>query len=147
MWVKKDPTRFPRMQSIEADGRRKTLDAVTPLFMRCAEADAKVFGKLLEHVKEIDADRSTVLILQIDNECEVLGDSRDRCALAEAAFSEPVRESLLHHLAKKPHSESSKRFLNVHFGRDHHWEELFGVEAPADKMFMAFHSRGTLKRS
>ena len=138
-WVKKNSKRFPRARSIEAGGSRTILDVVTPLSMECAEADAKAFGKLLAYLKDFDADQSTVLMVQVENEPGVLGDSRDRSSLAETAFREPVPESLLRHLADNPHPQFAKRFSNVPKGGRHSWEEAFGPGAPADEVFMAFH--------
>ncbi|UPK90813.1 hypothetical protein LCI18_001748 [Fusarium solani-melongenae] len=138
-WVKRDSKRFPRAWSIEAGGSRNILDAVTPLSMECAEAEAMAFGKLMSHLEDFDADHSTVLMVQVENEPGILGDSRDRSSLAEAAFKDPVPESLLRHLADNPHPEFAKRFPNVPKGGQHSWEEAFGTGAPADEVFMAFH--------
>ncbi|KAH6879885.1 glycoside hydrolase superfamily [Thelonectria olida] len=138
-WVKKDAKRFPRVRSIEAGGGRKILDVITPLSMECAEADAKAFGKLMSHLEDFDADHSTVLMIQVQNESGILGDSRDRSSLAEAAFKEPVPEPLLRHLADNPHPQFAKRFPNIPQSGRHSWEEVFGAGAPADEMFMAFH--------
>ncbi|KAH6995477.1 glycoside hydrolase superfamily [Ilyonectria sp. MPI-CAGE-AT-0026] len=138
-WVKKNSERFPRARSIEAGGGRNILDVITPLSEQCAEADAKAFGKLLTHLKDFDADHSTVLMVQVENEPGILGDSRDRSSLAEAVFREPVPESLLHHLADNPHPQFSKRFPNIPTSGRHSWEEAFGPGAPADEVFMAFH--------
>ncbi|KAL2828578.1 glycoside hydrolase superfamily [Aspergillus pseudoustus] len=138
-WVKMDTERFPRVLSIEPGGGRKVLDTITPLSKEGAEADARAFGKLLEHLKDFDADHSTVLMIQVENEPGILGDSRDRSSLAEAAFREPVPESLLRHLADNPHPQFAKRFPNVPKDGEHSWEGAFGAGAPADEVFMAFH--------
>ncbi|KNB20343.1 hypothetical protein FOXG_17401 [Fusarium oxysporum f. sp. lycopersici 4287] len=95
-WVKTDSKRFPRVRSIEAGGNRKILDIITPLSVECAEADAKAFGTLMSHIRELDEAYSTVLMVQVQNESGMLGDSRDRSPIAEAAFKEPVPEELLH---------------------------------------------------
>ena len=138
-WVKQDSKRFPRAWKIEAGGRRRILDVVTPFSTACLEADAKAFGSLMAHLKEFDADHSTVLMVQVQNEPGILGDSRDRSSLAEAAFREPVPESLLHHLAENPHPQFLKRFPNIPKNGRYSWEEVFGLGEPADEMFMAFH--------
>ncbi|KAL2859202.1 glycoside hydrolase superfamily [Aspergillus pseudodeflectus] len=94
-------------------GGQKILNTITPLSTECAEADARAFGKLLQHLKDFDADHSTILMIQVENEPGILGDSRDRSFLAEAAFREPVPEPLLRHLADNPHLLFAKRFPNV----------------------------------
>ncbi|KAM0490080.1 hypothetical protein ACHAP8_011906 [Fusarium lateritium] len=139
-WVKKDVKRFPRVQSIEAGGGRNVLDAVTPFSLECVKADAKAFGKLLAHVRDFDSDHSTVLMVQIENEPGILGDSRDRSPLAEAAFKEPVPESLLRYLANnQQHPRFAKQFPNIPKDGKHTWEEAFGPGPLADEAFMAFH--------
>ncbi|KAH6951241.1 glycoside hydrolase superfamily [Ilyonectria sp. MPI-CAGE-AT-0026] len=139
-WVKTNSKRFPRVRAVDADGNRKILDIISPLSTECADADAKAFGMLLAHLKEFDGDYSTVLMVQVENETGILGDSRDRSPLAEAAWEEPVPETLLAHLAENPHPQFVKRFpTGIHKSGKHSWEEVFGVGAPADEMFMAFH--------
>ena len=138
-WVKKNTRRFPRAQSLEAGGVRKLLDVVTPLSEECAEADARAFAELLKHLKEFDAEHSTVLMFQVENEPGILGDSRDRSPLAEAAFKEPVPTALLRHLSRNQHPQFTKRFPVVPADGDHSWEAAFGGGAAADEVFMAYH--------
>jgi hypothetical protein len=45
--------------------------------MECAEADARAFAKLLQRLKDFDADHSTVLMIQVENKCRIQGNSRD----------------------------------------------------------------------
>ncbi|CAH0057189.1 unnamed protein product [Clonostachys solani] len=138
-WVKKDSGRFPRARSVDEHGNRAILDAISPLSRECAEADSRAFGALLAHIKDFDQHHSTVLMAQVENETGILGDSRDRSTLAEAAWEEPVPEALLAHLAENPHPKFAKRFPSIHRSGKHSWEEVFGPGAPADEMFMAFH--------
>ncbi|KAJ6077073.1 uncharacterized protein N7446_000009 [Penicillium canescens] len=138
-WVKQDSKRFPRARSIKAGGGRNILDVVTPFSKECMEADAKAFGVLLAHLRVFDIDHSTVVMIQVENEPGILGDSRDRSSLAEAAFRDPVPETLLHHLADNQHPQFTKRFSNVPQGGRHSWEEAFGPGEAADEVFMAFH--------
>lgn len=139
-WVKRDSERFPRVRSIEAGGAFKILDVVSPLSEECVNADANAFGMMLAHLKEFDADHSTVVMVQVENEVGILGDSRDRSALAEAAFGEPVPEALLRYLASdETHSRFKARFPNIRKDGEHSWDEVFGAGEPADEAFMAYH--------
>jgi hypothetical protein len=65
------------------------------------EADARAFGALMAHIKEIDEKHPAVLIVQVENEVGLLGDSRDGNALAEAVFAEPVPEDLVSFLTEE----------------------------------------------
>ncbi|KAH6879852.1 glycoside hydrolase superfamily [Thelonectria olida] len=60
----------------EHRGGRHNLDMITPLSTECAEADAKAFGKLLAHIEDFDAEYSTVIMVQVENESGMLGGSR-----------------------------------------------------------------------
>ena len=52
----------------------------------------------MRHLHEVDSSDHTVIMLQVENEVGVLGDSRDRSALADRAFAGPVPRGLIDHL-------------------------------------------------
>jgi len=60
-------------------------------------ADAKAFRALMRHIREVDP-KHTVIMMQVENETGLLGDSRDRSPLAEAAWSKPVPAELMNYL-------------------------------------------------
>ena len=91
VWVKRDTRRFPRVRLQNGE----TPEVLTPLSLASADADARAFGALLKHVREIDARDHTVLMVQVENEVGVLNDSRDRSALADEDFSKPVPAELM----------------------------------------------------
>ncbi|HEY0661173.1 MAG TPA: beta-galactosidase, partial [Lysobacter sp.] len=62
-WVKLDNKRFPRV--ITADGR--TLNSLSPLAKATLEADRKAFVQLMRHLKQVDPQR-TVIMIQPENE-------------------------------------------------------------------------------
>ncbi|KAI6780229.1 uncharacterized protein J7T54_003008 [Emericellopsis cladophorae] len=107
------------------------------------EADARAFSTLMRHIKEIDAAHSTVLMIQVQNECRVLGDSRDRSKLAEKVFAQPVPLDLLGHLAGKQHLNPKfekrwPRFRNtVSLDVGKTWQQVFGKGNATDGLFMA----------
>ncbi|KAG7416721.1 hypothetical protein Forpi1262_v016771 [Fusarium oxysporum f. sp. raphani] len=143
-WVKTNPSRFPRVQILDENRRLKVIDTISPLCEAACEADAKAFSALMGHIKEIDAAHSTVLMIQVENECGILGDSRDRSWLADKAFRQPVPCELLAHLAGKQqlHPEFEKRWPglrgNIAPGDGKTWEQVFGTGNTADEMFMAY---------
>ncbi len=67
------------------------------------EADTKAFAALMQHVKEIDEAYSTVIMVQVENEVGLLGDSRDGSSAANKRFSEAVPGPLIDHLLKSKH--------------------------------------------
>jgi hypothetical protein len=157
-WVKRDFGRFPRVRILGGDASSsssssppplKTVEVLSPFSQATWEADGRAFAALLQHVRDIDEEHSTVLMVQVKNECGVLGDSRDRSRLAEEAFAKPVPHSLLQYLAGKEeeeeegklHPQFEKRFPGLRSAvldrGVQSWEEVFGQGELADEMLMA----------
>ncbi|KAF7133599.1 hypothetical protein CNMCM5793_004728 [Aspergillus hiratsukae] len=136
-WVKKDVKRFPRVHVLEAGGKRRTLELVSPFSDAACQADSRAFSKLMAHLKEIDQQHSTVLMVQVENETGLLGDSRDRSSIANKAFSEPIPSDLLEHLRRiDPHPEFTSRIPSIPSG-ELIWTAAFGTGTLADELFMA----------
>ncbi|KAI4913519.1 hypothetical protein J4E90_005236 [Alternaria incomplexa] len=142
-WVKRDVNRFPRVHALEAGGKRRTVELISPFCEAAWTADAKAFAKLMGHLKEFDGQHSTVIMMQVQNETGLMGDSRDRSKIAETKFQEPVPKALLQHLQSKTHElhpEFKKRFdITTAKAGETSWTELFGANdiINADEMFMA----------
>lgn len=138
-WVKRDVKRFPRVQVLEAGGVKRTVEMVTPLCDAACEADSRAFAALMRHLAEVDAEHNTVLMVQVENETGLLGDSRDRSRRAEKAFAEPIPVDLLEHLGKTDcHSQFKKRFPNAPTSGSHSWNAVFGSGHAANEAFMAY---------
>lgn len=106
------------------------------------KSDAKAFSKLMSHVKEIDEKHSTVIMVQVENETGLLGDSRDRSAAAEKRFNEPVPAKLLEVLNAerknlRPELEENLGKLSTNLKGS--WPEIFGYSRQTDELFMAYH--------
>ena len=52
----------------------------------------------MRHVKEVDGQQHTVLMIQVENEVNMEGDSRDRSPAANKAFAGPVPKELMDYL-------------------------------------------------
>ena len=115
IWVKKDTHRFPRAL-IEGG---KTIEVLSTLAPANWQADAKAFGALMRHIREVDGDAHTVLMMQVENEVGVLGDSRDRSDAATQAFLQAVPQKL----GRKPGT----------------WQQVFGAGPNTDEKFMAWN--------
>ncbi|KAK6067391.1 hypothetical protein SCUP234_11645 [Seiridium cupressi] len=145
-WVKKDVKRFLRVHVLEAGGVKRTVEMVSPLSEECCKADAKAFAALMQHLKEFDSEENTVIMVQVENEPGLLGDSRDRSQVAENAFKEPVPTSLLKHLTTTElHPRFKERFADkLPSAKDAEskiftWESIFGAGISANEAFMAHH--------
>jgi hypothetical protein len=143
--VKTDPKRFPRAELRKAGGVIEIADVLSLFHKQSVEADAKAFRKLLAHVKEVDEDYSTVLMVQVENEVGLLFDSRDGSAEANKVFSEAVPPELLRFLSNdynQLHADlkaNLQTFVARSKPQSGTWEEVFGVSSRTDELFMAYH--------
>lgn len=137
-WVKRDTKRFPRVQALEAGGVKRTLEMVSPLCQEAWEADSRAFAALMRHLAEVDSEHNTVLMVQVENETGLLGDSRDRSHRAQKAFQEPIPEALLQYLSTTDlHPRLKKRVSRFPASGSHTWTSIFGNGPAADEAFMA----------
>jgi hypothetical protein len=142
-WVKRDVKRFPRVHIVEAGNRRRTVELLSPFSENCWTADAKAFGMLMAHLREFDAQHSTVVMVQVENETGLLGDYRDRSKAAEREYSKAVPEGLLKHLQAKYtslHPDFTRRFPHLRStSTKASWKKVFAStsEINAEEIFMA----------
>jgi beta-galactosidase GanA len=137
VWVKEDSRRFTREV---VNGRE--VEILSPLCASTEEADSRAFAALMRHIKEKDSSEHTVLMMQVENEVGVLGDSRDRSEAAEKAFAAPVPEQLTAYLA----AHRDALYPDLHdlwvangAKTSGTWSEVFGDTERADEIFMAWH--------
>jgi hypothetical protein len=137
-WVKADQQRFPRVQM--KGGR--TLEILSTLSAANREADARAFAALMRHIRQVDSAQRTVIMVQLENEVGVLGDSRDRSAAANEAFAGPVPAELLEYLRKHRDTllpEFRKVWEAAGSKTSGAWDEVFGGGPAADEIFMAWN--------
>jgi beta-galactosidase GanA len=90
-WVKFDNRRFPRM----LDQNGKPGYALSPFSPATLAADRRAFVALMAHIKQIDAARQTVIMVQVENEVGTYGLVRDYAPAAQQAFAAPVPAAVL----------------------------------------------------
>ena len=138
VWVKKDYKRFPRVRVRNGE----TIEVLSTLAEANWKADAKAYAALMRHIREVDGADHTVIMMQVENEVGVLGDSRDRNALANEAFARPVPRELMEYLQKNKNellAEVKKRWESAGFKTAGTWEEVFGAGPETDEIFMAWN--------
>jgi hypothetical protein len=144
-WIKKDPERFPRAKLRGTGGVSITADILTLFGSEAQKADAKAFKELMRHLREIDGDHSTVIMVQVENEVGLLGDSRDRSDLAEARWNSALPADMHDFLGKDWSGFTSAfqrnlgelRQQSLHKGMT--WADLSGKSERIDELFMAYH--------
>ena len=137
-WVKRNYHRFPRVQV----GQGQTVEILSTLATETRDADAKAFSALMRHLKEIDGREHTVIMIQIQNEVGVLGDSRDRSVVANEAFAGPVPPKLMAHLQQHQSElgpDLTQRWQANDLKDEGTWEQVFGSGLETDELFMAWH--------
>ncbi|KAK5136541.1 hypothetical protein LTR08_002885 [Meristemomyces frigidus] len=141
-WMKTDQKRFPRAKLRQAHGELKTGDVLSIFHTAAQEADVKAFTKLMEHVKDIDEKHSTILMVQVENETGLLGDSRDGGPAAEKRFNEPVPSDVLKMLNAERENlrpELQQTLRNFSKSSKGSWPEVFGQSRQTDELFMAYY--------
>ncbi|HEV2654903.1 MAG TPA: DUF5597 domain-containing protein [Ktedonobacteraceae bacterium] len=137
-WVKKDYRRFPRVKIKNG----QTIEVLSTLAEANWQADARAFAALMRHIREVDSDHHTVIMVQVENEVGVLGDSRDRSDMANSAFAASVPQTLIDELLSHQHELSDEllqRWEASGFNSLGSWEELFGAGPETDEFFMAWN--------
>jgi len=95
-WVKKDQDRFPKIK----DNKGKSHEILSPFSENNLQADINAFKALMKHIKEIDADENTVIMIQVENELGMLPTARDYHPKANKKFLENVPTELMDYLEK-----------------------------------------------
>jgi beta-galactosidase GanA len=145
-WVRADIDRFPRA-AVQADKKQAfTYPGAMPkpvlsvFGLELLDADRRAFVRFVEHLAAADPDHVVVMV-QVENEVGLLGDSRDRSPEAEAVWEEPVPQQLIDHLVA--HRGELRRELAALWDRAGNprsgtWSEVFGDDWQADEVFMAW---------
>ncbi len=137
LWVKKDTKRFPRVVA-----RGDEVEVLSPQGAATEQADSRAFAALMRHIKEVDSNDHTVLMMQLENEVGVLGDSRDHSDAANKAFAGTVPAELTAYL-KAHHDTLYPRLRELWDANGDQtsgtWAEVFGDSPRADEIFMAWH--------
>jgi hypothetical protein len=116
-WVKLDTTKYPRV--IRENGQ--PIDVLSANALANLEADKNAFVALMRHLKTIDGEQHTVLLIQVENESGNIGSVRDFSPLAQKQFAEAVPAELVRAFKKQPGT----------------WAQVFPGEA--DEYFQAYY--------
>ena len=138
VWVKTNQQRFPLVQ----DEAGKGLPTLSTLSDANRDADSQAFAALMKHIREVDGEAHTVIMVQVENEVGVLGPSRDRSRIANSAFAAPVPKQFMDYLQKHKDTlipELHKRWEASGFKTAGNWEEVFGAGMETDELFMAWN--------
>lgn len=63
------------------------LNTISPLCRAAVERDANAFSAVMKRIRELDGEKSTVIMMQVENEIGLLGTARDYSDAANRAFA------------------------------------------------------------
>lgn len=120
LWVKENTKRFPR--SLTENG--KPLEICSAFDNNILQADKRAFCELMKHIKAVDSQENTVIMMQVENEIGMLESARDHSPLAEKAYKQAVPSELIKAL------KLTKKGT---------WAQVFGTDRYADEKFQAYY--------
>ena len=88
-WLKRDPSTYKRV--IGALGQEMWI--ISPLCNAARDADARAFRAVMEHIRSIDEQDRTVIMMQVENETGLIGTDRDYSEEATRVFAARSRRS------------------------------------------------------
>ena len=131
-WVKTDLVRFPRAE-VEAHRRIEHLSPFSPESVR---ADSTAFAAFMERLA-VSEHSDVVILVQVENEPGLLGDSRDRSRLASARHESLVPRDVIEVVAANPQMPAHDEWTARGSLAEGTWAEVFGKSDTVDELFMA----------
>ena len=145
-WVKRDIQRFQRAQLVHGETKsyhemgfmKVSYYTLSYLCHEAREADAKAFGKLMAHIREMDEAVGTVIGVQVENETGLAGSAREHSEMADEAFAEDVPESFIQWMREHTDTMYPDVREAVEQGkRRGSWSDVFGPVA--EEVFSAYY--------
>ena len=135
-WFKRDVKRFPRAHTPEG----KPVEEASSLSRNVLEADKRAFCRIMEHLRDHDAQEQTVIMVQVENEMGMIEVPRDYSDDATRMYRSAVPQQLTAYLAK--HQKSLHPYLKEKLqpqakaGAD--WAQLFGDDIYTEEIFQTW---------
>ncbi|GBF21135.1 MULTISPECIES: beta-galactosidase [Arenibacter] len=134
-WAKTNTKRFP----LAEDGEGGTMASLSTFGVNTLKADSKAFAAFMKHIKEVDFQEQTVVMVQVENEIGSLDYRasygmpniymRDYSDEANKNFNGPVPNELIDHLIKNKnqlHPALKKAWGDNGYLEEGSWDEVFG---------------------
>ena len=138
LWVKKNQKQYPLF--LPESGQAITYLSV---FKEANwKADANAFAALMRHIRQVDGEAHTVIMMQVENEVGCPGGTRDQAPEAKAAFNAPVPRQLMDYMAKNKGNLVSefRQYWEAAGGKTSGtWAEVFGNQPMTNEIFMAWY--------
>ncbi|WP_284984477.1 DUF5597 domain-containing protein [Arthrobacter sp. efr-133-TYG-118] len=132
-WVKRDTERFVRARTSAAG----IIEHLSPFGVESRLADSTAFAALMAHIDRVDVARRVILV-QVQNEVGLLGDSRDRSSAADVAWAQPVPAEVVTAIAEATETPAYSAWRSNGARREGSWSEVLGTGTDAEEAFMAW---------
>ena len=143
-WFKRDTKRFPRAHALES----KPVEEASSLSKNVLEADKRAFCKIMEHLRNNDANEQTVIMVQVENEIGMIDVPRDYSADATKLYQSVVPQQLSDYLKKNQKTLhpylKEKLQTNLSKGSTSDkkagatWTQLFGEDIYTEEIFQTW---------
>lgn len=137
-WIKTNEARYPRAKM--KDG--KSVEILSPFSTQNLNADKKAFTQLMNHLKKVDDNEKTVIMVQVENEIGLIPNARDYSTMAQNAFKQDVPPQLIELLkasSNELHPHLKNMWIENGSKTSGNWETIFGKGLYTDELFMAWH--------
>lgn len=137
-WVKKDVERFPRAK----DQKGNSMEIMTVFSRNGLEADKRAFVALMKHLRIVDGQEQTVVMVQVENEIGMIPDARDYHPEATKAFQSAVPAEFMAYVQEQRDTlqpEFRAVWQKAGSRTSGTWEAAFGKGLHADEIFMAWN--------
>lgn len=137
-WVKTYQQKFERAKDSKGNG----LEILSALNKDNLKEDIKAFSALMKHIRKVDSDEKTVIMIQVENEIGMLTAAREYTDAANGAFYSKVPDELMSYLKNNKDKlvpEMQDLWGKNGFVNSGTWEEIFGKGLSTDEIFQAWH--------
>ncbi|MCQ2250587.1 MAG: DUF5597 domain-containing protein [Bacteroidales bacterium] len=131
-WFKRDTKRFPRVH----DRNGIPMEEASSLSAAVLEADKKIFCKLMQHIRDVDSEHQTVIMIQVENEIGMIKEPRDYSTDATKMYNSQVPKTLTDYLIRNSKTLNNPR-LQIK-GDKGSWADMFGNDMYAEEIFQAW---------
>ncbi|RDI98737.1 glycoside hydrolase family 42 [Dyella solisilvae] len=126
-WVKQDPKTYARVKGPSGE----VTSIISPFSQATMDADTKTFAALMQHIKSVDQNDRTVLMMQVENEPGNINTDRDYSDAANKHFGEAVPTALLGYLDSHRQQLTAPMAQALsHAPKAGTWSQVFGEMAP-----------------
>lgn len=135
-WFKRDVKRFPRAHTSEG----KPVEEASSLSKNVLEADKRAFCRVMEYLRDHDAEKQTVIMVQVENEIGMIEVPRDYSADATRLYQSAVPKQLTDYLKKHQASLHPylKGKLQPQAKAGANWAQLFGDDIYTEEIFQTW---------